>query len=214
MIHRVWRPPFQQSSSFGRIANAMWMIGAWSLAAFRYSPEVLIVGTDPILSVLVALPWKMIRPKTRVVHCCHDLYPEAAVADGLLKPGSGIARFLTGLMRSAYRRCDLIVDIGPCMRRLLQRYEPRAKFATLVPWALSEPPQPAAIDETERANLFGQTKLGLLYSGNFGRAHAYQRTLSLARRLRSESISLVFSVRGNARDTLESSLTDDDRKSN
>ncbi len=183
------------------------MIAAWSRAAFRYKPDVLIVGTDPVLSLLTALPWNLIRPRTRIVHWCFDLYPEAAIADGVLTANSLITRLARRLMRSAYSHCDLLVDIGSCMRRLLQRYKPKARFATLTPWALAEPAKPAAIDPTERAALFGESRLALLYSGNFGRAHSCDRTLALARRLRDESVSLVFSVRGNAQAALQASFT-------
>src|SRR5882724_10723054 len=34
-LRRVWRPAFRQSSGFGRIANAAWMIAAWSLMALN-----------------------------------------------------------------------------------------------------------------------------------------------------------------------------------
>ena len=45
----------------------------------------MIVGTDPMLSVLVALPWRVLRRRSRIVHWCFDLYPDAAVAEGMLR---------------------------------------------------------------------------------------------------------------------------------
>ena len=88
----------------------------------RIRPDVIIVGTDPILSLLVAIAWRVLRPKVLVAHWCFDLYPEAAVAEGLLDEKSILVRFLKALLRSAYRRCDLIVDIGVCMRQRLGAY--------------------------------------------------------------------------------------------
>src|SRR5438270_102139 len=63
-IHRVRRPAFDQASGIGRIANILWMLTAWCLAALnpRYRPDVLIIGTDPILSILAAIVWKTLRP--------------------------------------------------------------------------------------------------------------------------------------------------------
>jgi hypothetical protein len=52
---------------------------AW---ARRGVPDVLVVGTDPILSVLVALGVKKCWPQVRVVHWCFDLHPEGAIAEG------------------------------------------------------------------------------------------------------------------------------------
>ncbi len=58
-IERVWRPNLKQSSTKGRLLNAAWMLAAWSLRGIfgqRRKHEVMIVGTDPILSVLTAIP--------------------------------------------------------------------------------------------------------------------------------------------------------------
>jgi len=211
-IRRVWRPRIAQASAAGRLVNALWMIVRWSLEALApgKAPDVLIVGTDPILSVLVARFWKLARPKTRVVHWCFDLYPEAAGADGILRPQGRIYQFLQGLLGPAYKSCDLIADIGSCMRERLARYESLAKPATLTPWALSEPESPIEVAAEERAELFGDARLGLIYSGNFGRAHAYEEILQLGRLLREHNIKLVFSVRGNRERALRDAVREDD----
>ena len=102
-MHRLWRPRFRQSSSLGRSLNAMWMIFRWSVLALhsKSRPDIVLVGTDPILSVLVAGFWKAVRPTTKVVHWCFDLYPEAAIADGLLSAHGSVARALEMLLRPA-----------------------------------------------------------------------------------------------------------------
>lgn len=208
-IRRIWRPRFRQSSSLGRILNAAWMTCAWCLVALRsaHAPDILIVGTDPVLSVSVCLFWRMVRPQVRIVHWCFDLYPEAAVADGLIEDDSLAVRIMKAITRRAYRTCDLIADIGPCMRARLKEYGSRAKVATLTPWALSEPSRPLDIDRSERAIVFGEdVRIGLMYSGSFGRAHSAELILQLARRLRGQGIGFVFSVRGNCAAQLESSI--------
>src|SRR5947209_1757488 len=198
-IRRIWRPRFRQASTAGRLLNIGWMLTAWSLAAFgfRRGPDVLIIGTDPILSVLVARVWRAIRPKTKIVHWCFDLYPDAAFADGLLDPTTAVARVLMPMLRSAYRACDLIVDIGSCMRELLARYGSHAQQATFVPWALEEPSTALPTADQERRAVFGSTSLALMYSGTYGRAHSCSEVLKVARSLKPAGASLVFSVRGN-----------------
>ena len=198
-IKRVWRPPLNQGSSLGRVLNAAWMISRWSLAALsrREAPDAIIIGTDPILSVVAARVWKRLRPETRIAHWCFDLYPEAAVADGQLKAGSMLTGLTKALLRPAYDCCDLIADIGGCMRRRLEEYGGAARRVTLTPWALAEPLRPLPVDWEERRNIFGDTALALLYSGNFGRAHSYDRILALARLLEPDGAKLAFSVRGS-----------------
>src|SRR5690606_29225768 len=85
----------------------------------RRRNETMIVGTDPVLSVLVAISWRLLRPRAKIIHWCHDLYPHAAVAESMIKADSLAVRALNFALRIAYRRCDVIADLGICMRRLL-----------------------------------------------------------------------------------------------
>lgn len=210
-IERVWRPAFNQSRNLGRLLNAAWMIAAWGLQAFkRRRPDVVVIGTDPILGLLAALPWRWTRPRIAIVHWGFDIYPEAAIADGMLDQRSLPVRALTRLLRAAYRACDLIVDIGSCMRRLIGRYGSRARCVTLTPWALVEPDEPAVADESVRQELFGDATLCLLYSGTFGRAHGYEEMLALARKLHGEPIAFCFAGRGNRADQLRAAVTPED----
>jgi colanic acid biosynthesis glycosyl transferase WcaI len=212
-ITRVWRPRLAQSSSLGRIANAAWMIAAWSRIALRpraTRPDVVLLGTDPILSVLVALPLKWLRPEIKIAHWAFDLYPEAAIADGLVNPSAKIVRALTALLRRAYNNCDLIADLGFCMRRCLKTYRSTAAQQTIVPWALAEESAPMAPESDLRRRLFGDAKLALLYSGNLGRAHAYREFLDLARSLAGTGIEFRWSVRGNAMDQFRSEIHESD----
>lgn len=197
LIRRVWRPPFRQSSGLGRLANAAWMIGRWSLSVFRNAPDCVIIGTDPILSVMLAIVWKVFRPRTRVAHWCFDLYPEAAIADGLVRKNSVFVKLLQPVLRKAYQSCDLLADIGSCMRRDLERYDCRGARVTLTPWALHEPKETPPIEAPERQKIFGDTPLALLYSGNFGRAHSSGVLLQLMRLLEPHGARLAFSIRGN-----------------
>jgi colanic acid biosynthesis glycosyl transferase WcaI len=212
-ITRIWRPRLAQSSSLGRIVNAAWMIAAWSRLALRpraARPGIVLVGTDPILSVLVALPLKWLRPEIKIAHWAFDLYPEAAIADGLVSPSGKMVRALTALLRRAYANCDLIADLGLCMRSRLETYGGVASRQTIVPWALTENSAPMAPEPDLRRRLFGDARLALLYSGNLGRAHAYREFLELARTLAGTGIEFRWSVRGNAVDQLRSEIRTSD----
>jgi glycosyltransferase involved in cell wall biosynthesis len=176
------------------------MIAMWSLLAFNPFLRVsqLVIGTDPVLSVLVALPWKLVRPRVRIAHWCFDLYPEAAIADRLIPEKGWIAKALTWLLSAAYRRCDLVADLGPCMKGSLTKYLETQRSATTIPvWAIVEPEAAVPVDESERGSLFGNAKLALLYSGNFGKAHSYAEVFDVAARFSPNEARFVFSARGN-----------------
>ncbi len=213
-IRRVWRPRLRQASTIGRLLNAVWMILAWSVLLVvrrrKSLPDVLVIGTDPVLSVLAAWFVKRLRPSVQVAHWCYDLYPEAPIAEGMLRENSALVRLLKRLTGAAYRYCAILADLGGCMRRLLERYNTPARHVTLVPWALSEPAEVVSADPATRHELFGEAKLGLLYSGNFGRAHSYEELLELARSLRGEPIHFCFGVRGNQAAELRAAVQADD----
>jgi hypothetical protein len=209
-IRRVWRPSLSQESTLGRMVNAAWMIAAWGSLSWDASPpDVLLVGTDPIFSVAVGIPWRLLRRRVRIAHWCFDMYPEAMTAASFLKERSVINRVLRGLAWLAYQCCDLIADLGPCMRQRLRQYGER-DYVTLVPWALVEPAEPAQGDPEIRQQMFGETALGLLYSGNFGQAHSYQEILDLARLMRGDAVQWAFAVRGNRVKELQGDVRPDD----
>ncbi|TWT78417.1 putative glycosyl transferase [Posidoniimonas polymericola] len=212
-VTRVWRPAWVQSSGLGRMLNAVWMVGSWGLrAAFtrRHQHEVMLVGTDPVMGVSAAVPWKLFRRHSRVAHWCFDLYPEAAVADEKMKAGSLTERLFSWVSRLGYRRCDLIADLGPCMRDRLAPNAGTAAAETITPWALVEPPEPPEPDSGVRSDLFGDAKLALLYSGSFGRAHSYAEFLDLARELRGDGVRFCFAGRGHRADELKAAVGPDD----
>jgi colanic acid biosynthesis glycosyl transferase WcaI len=211
---RVWRPAFRQANTRGRLLNSLFMMAAWTRLAFRRKadrPHCIIVGTDPIFGVLTALPLKFFRPSMKIAHWCFDLHPEAAEATALVDSNGRMVRGLKWLLRRAYRKCDLIVDLGACMRKRLQLYDHGRTELELTPWALVEPSEPPEPDVNTRRNLFGDAKIGILYSGNFGEAHTADLFLQLARRLRGNTgIHFCLAIRGNHADKIKAAVTDQD----
>jgi colanic acid biosynthesis glycosyl transferase WcaI len=206
-IKRIWRPAFPQNKSWGLIANCLWMLAAWSLKTLTTHETVVIVGTNPILSAAVTVPWKFFRPSRRAVHWCLDLYPEAAVADGILKPGL-LFNLLRGIMAVSYRHVDLLADIGDCMGLRLAAYPSSAIRSRLWPWALAEPATVPEADPIQRQTIFGRSHLAIMYSGNFGRAHSFSELLTIARQMRDVDAHFSFCIRGNrvteVRDAIDS----------
>lgn len=189
------------------------MLTAWKFAAIfgpRRRQEAVIIGTDPILSVLAAIPWRLFRPRSVIAHWCFDLYPDATVAEGMMRETSPIVRVLRWMTSIAYRRCNFIADLGPCMAARLKAQVPALRCETLTPWALVEPPAPLPADPAARRELFGDARLGLLYSGSFGRAHDAELFFDLARIVRDDGIAFAFAARGNRADELRAALRADD----
>jgi glycosyltransferase involved in cell wall biosynthesis len=212
-IRRVWRPALRQASGLGRAINAAWMLAAWCVTLLRDRrglPDVLVIGTDPVFGILVAPVVRKLLPDIRIVHWCFDLYPEYAIAEGMFREDSRLIRGLRRVLPTAYACCDLVADLGSCMRNRLAGYGHSCRKTTLTPWALTEPAAVELPDPATRRELFGDNPLGLLYSGNFGRPHAYADLLDLARRLRGSGIHFSFGVRGSRSEELRQAVGPDD----
>lgn len=211
-VERVWRPPFPQTRAAARAVNAGFMFAAWAARAALRSehPDAVIIGSEPVLSVGMAPVIQRFWPDARIAHWAFDLYPEAAAAAGMLSPSGAAYRLAQRVARAGYQSCDLVVDVGPCMRGLLSQYAHGAREATLVPWAAVEPPQLPEPVHAVRRELFGQAALGLLYSGTLGRAHTFDPFLRLARLMRNDPVAFSFAARGTREAELRRSVLSDD----
>ncbi len=211
-IYRVRRPGLDQSRNIPRLLNLVWMLTGWSNQVLRRKPGLIVVGTDPQFSQLIFPVLKRVSKRSRIATWGFDLYPEAIIADNPQGRSAAIARRMGPLMKRLYRYVDLMVDIGPCVRRRLDVYDHGARRATLVPWALVEPEQTAEPDPEVRKKLFGDARLGLFYSGNLGKAHRFRPFLDLARRVAQldPSIAFCFACRGARADELKAALRPDD----
>lgn len=211
---RVWRPRFSQKSFWGRLANSGWMIANWSRLVFRLRsrrPDVIIIGTDPIFAAVTAIPLRFFASDIRLAHWCFDMHPEAAVTEGMVSAGSLSVRFMRNVLRRAYRSFDLIADIGVCMRERLREYGHTAIEHELTPWALVEPESRVTRDFDTRRELFGNARIGILYSGNFGEAHDFNDFIALARVMRNiKDVHFCFAIRGNRADEFQQVVTPED----
>ncbi len=211
-IQRFRRPSFDQSKPLSRLLNAAILMVQWGWRMRHFKNETLIIGTDPQFVQLLFPLIKFFSKSNQIVFWSYDLFPEAIIAD---QPDSLVAKLaerFKPVMAWAYKSMDLCVDIGSCMRRLLDRYSHQAARATLVPWALVEPQTIPEPDNNVRKKLFGKAKLGLLYSGNLGKSHEYKLFLQLARRVRekTDDIGFCFGCRGARAEELHSALLPSD----
>jgi colanic acid biosynthesis glycosyl transferase WcaI len=144
---------------------------------FCYSPPLALGISGWMLSQLWDVPWVL-----RV----EDLYPDAAVAAGVLRHPTAI-RFFQRLERFLYRRADHISLISEGFRRnLLGKGVAPAKLSVTPVWA-----DPDIIRPMPKQNRFRQ-QYGLdahfvvLYAGTLGHTSALEDVLASAARLRDQ----------------------------
>ena len=212
-IHRVFRPPWSQKKPLPRLANSAWTLSAWALRSVGLGPfDVIVIGSDPSFAAALAIPLRAFRPHTPILHWCLDVFPDAGEAEW-----TGATRLLSpparAVMSAAYRCCDAVVDLGPCMRQRLERYGGSPRRETLTPWALVEPELPAEPDPAVRRELFGEAKIGLIYAGSVARSHDFESLLQLARACRARAgneIVVCFACTGTNLPALKAAVRPDD----
>lgn len=212
-IKRCWRPAFNQSKNFGRLANSFLINSSWLIKTiFSPKPDFFIIGTDPQFSQFLFPFLKLISPKSKIVHWCFDLYPEAVAANTNNLLLHKLCNFSKPIFRFLYGFVDIMVDIGECMKNRLNQYQHKAIQSTLVPWALVESEKLVEADISKRKELFGNASLVLLYSGNLGQAHQYSLFLNLARKVRRKNPDIVFafSSSGNRFMEFKANVSKDD----
>jgi glycosyltransferase involved in cell wall biosynthesis len=199
-VIRVNRFGWNQANDILRMANALWMMLGWLLKLMVLPrADVIVIGSDPQFSQLLFPLIKLIKCKSALVYWCHDLFPEAILADGSKGLVRWVAKKSKSFIKRTYQSVDLMVDIGECMRKRLDLYQPSAHRATLTPWALVELNGIREPDPGIRYELFGDANLTLLYSGNMGKAHDFELFLKLARSVYKidRKIIFCFACRGN-----------------
>lgn len=208
-VIRVRRPGGSQVNGYLRLINSLWMMAGWTIKLFQIPPvDVVIIGTAPPFSAILFPVMKFFKKGKVSVHWCHDLYPEAVIANGDRGMVKWFAENVVYVIRLAYKSVDLMVDIGPCMRRRLAAYHHKAKSVTIVPWGLIEQDCIKDPDPVTRLELFGDSSLALLYSGNMGRPHDFYLFLKLAKILygKDPNIILCFACRGSRMDELKKAI--------
>lgn len=175
-----------------------WLILFWKLARAPHY-DVVVFMTDPPLLVcqLLFLPFSR---TTKLIHWCHDLYPDLLPAMGYKFPPPLIA-LMQRMATYAMNRCDAVIAIGRCMKNQLVKNGVNADGIIIISnWApLQLQPVPYA----------PQTALRILYAGNFGLNHPLEPLLQTAEHFRNQpQLQFIFSGSGKKRNWLVNEIAE------
>lgn len=149
-------------------------------------PDVVITLTTPPLLSWIGLILQKARNSRHVIWEM-DMYPDVAVALGILRGGGWIDKATAWMADRARKRADRVIALGACMRdRLLAHGIPPQNIMVCHNWAQeSGPTEYSARDD----------RLTVLYSGNLGLAHDASTVAGAAEKL--PQIHFVFAGGGS-----------------
>ncbi len=162
-VHRVAATGFGRVGLIGRALDyATFYLRAMHRARRLPRMDVCVALTTP--PFIASVGWRLKSKRgTKLVLWTMDLYPEIAVAFGMLRAGGVVHRLLARLAKKIYQRADAIICLGDHMRdALMKAGAPPARISVVHNWVPGEAvaPQPPS-----------GGCVTLLYSGNIGMGH-------------------------------------------
>lgn len=184
-IHRVAGTRFGKKSRLGllgRLSDFASFYVAAGVKLFRLpTPDVVLALTSPpmISTLAVGLKWfaRNLRGRSpRLVYYVMDLYPDAAVASGVMRPGGVMERLLSRLTARTLAASDAVISLGRDMTaRMIERFgtsaDPR-RIHRVTPWADEGELFPVAKADNRLVRELGLADVfTIVYSGNLGLPH-------------------------------------------
>ncbi|MDH6093569.1 glycosyltransferase family 4 protein [Anabaenopsis tanganyikae CS-531] len=173
------------------------------LAPWRGSDVLLITTAPPFLPIvgyLANVLWKL--PYVCIVY---DLYPDVAIALGVVSKQHWVTKLWQGLNQRVWLKAGGIVVLSPEMKQRVVEYCPQVahKVSVIHNWANPDLIVPIAKSENWFAWKYKLVnKFTVLYSGNMGRCHDIDTLLVAARELQHESVQFVCIGGGAKREEL------------
>jgi glycosyltransferase involved in cell wall biosynthesis len=154
--------PFGHGRAARLLSYASFYAGALWRSFGCECDAVVTMTTPPLLSLAGTLLKKLRGVRHYIWEM--DLYPEVAVALGVLDGRSVLTRVLARLANYSRRNADGVIVLGPCMRdRVIVTGVPAARVHIAENWADGAAVRPRPFPPADR--------LVVMYSGNLGLAH-------------------------------------------
>lgn len=184
-IIRTWSYITPSKSTLSRLVNYSTFSASAFLAGLASGHYDVIFSYSPPLSLGISAWWISWIKKIPWILRVEDLYPDAAIAAGVLRNKSAI-RFFHWLERLIYRKATHISLISEGFRKnLIAKGIESNKLSVTPVWADPDEIHPGE-KQNEFANQHGLTdKFVILYAGNLGQTSAFDEILGAAEQLRS-----------------------------
>jgi colanic acid biosynthesis glycosyl transferase WcaI len=213
-IHRCSSTTLDKNSLLRRSINLLTLsiaVVVQALIRFRRGDRVLVVTNPPSLPFLISLACKW-----RGAECLlliHDVFPDALVATGILKPRSFLVSILRWLNRLLYGSVEHIVVIGRDMSELLRQRipsNPGPSISVIPNWADVDLIVPRPRDSNHFLRQWkSEEKFVIQSSGNLARSAAIETMVAAAELLKSDNgVHFVFVGSGVKKEWLERTVSE------
>lgn len=193
-VRRPWATSLGKRTAADRLtdyatfgASALWEVARVA------RPDVLLTLTTPPMIAAGAAVVARAR-KVPLVTWIQDVYPEVAVAFGVLPPAHLATRALKFAARASHRAATLGVVLSDGMaERVVAQGQPRARLRVIPNWADGAWLTPVAPEDNTFRREHGLVdRFVAMYSGNLGAGHELQPFIEVARSVERSRPELAF----------------------
>jgi colanic acid biosynthesis glycosyl transferase WcaI len=177
----------------------------WSALAIAHTtakrarhPAVAVTVLGPTLHPqFLSLLLRLRRERTRMVVVVHDLYPDAAIAAGVLSARSVTSRIWGALTAQLLGRADAIISIGGEMTQRIERHYPqsRGRVVTVPHWSVGDSVRAGAKQaSSEYSAQRDGDRIIVQYAGNIGLTHGVGTILAAARAVATDDARPLLNI--------------------
>lgn len=168
------------------------------LLLFRYPKADLFLVSNPPLNILLG---KWLNRKTSFL--IYDVYPDALVATGLVKPTNWIVSNWRKWNLRSFQKANQIFTIGQGMKQLLSQYASEEKIEIVPIWSDNNFIKPIPKTENPLVTSWGvEDKFVVMYSGNIGLTHPVEKLLEIANVTQDLPIEYIIIGEGEKKEEL------------
>jgi len=194
-IERLWTPKLSKNNLFGRLSRFFLMsvgLGWKTLVRSRPSDTVFAVTNPAPLLVVLALVRKLRR--FNLVFLVHDVFPENAVAAGIVRRNHILYPLIKRIFDWAYGSADAVITIGRDMSEVLASKNPLGvdKITLIENWADHPLVEQIPRDKSMIVPMGLSEKIVIQYAGNIGRAQGLLEFVDLISAVENDDVQYVF----------------------
>ena len=189
-VERVGSTAFSRVRMKGRLANYLSYLALSIPHALSMKPDVVLAMTDPPMEGIVAAAVARFLGRP-FVYNVRDLYPDMALASGILRPGMWSDAWEEA-HRKALRQAVRVVVLGEDMRERIVEKGVDPSRVSVIRDAVPFSDIPLAIDASVVDEIRGRFRFVIVHAGNLGFYGAWPTLVKAACILEPDGVGLVF----------------------
>lgn len=194
-IVRVWAPELSKNKLIGRLARFLVLTASlgWKTLLNAQRKDTVFAVTNPA-PLLVALAIIRKLRRFRLVFLVHDVFPENAVAAGIIRRDHLLYPLIKNVFDWAYGSADTVITIGRDMSEVIAKKIPASadRITLIENWADHPLVERIPRNQSMIPTMGLSDRIVIQYAGNIGRAQGLLEFVELVSSAHNDLVRYVF----------------------